>query len=201
MLGVFDKYFSGSFLGAHISFAANRVSSVGVKFGNPAVAVAETETDAVQFQTNELSHFKYGCALCNSPECDLYQWRAYEIFFIIIMILAFSGLSFAAKPVKLSMELTLNGKPSHPTVITNFGEIATVSMVDDGGNGYQITILPTEFSSEGKLAVKLEMELSKVENKVFTKVSTPKIITLVGEEAKITQSGKNSFELSVTPTL
>jgi hypothetical protein len=124
-----------------------------------------------------------------------------KIFFIIIMILAFSGLSFAAKLVKLSMELTLNGKPSHPTVITNFGEIATVSMVDDGGNGYQITILPTEFSSEGKLAVKLEMELSKVENKVFTKVSTPKIITLVGEEAKITQSGKNSFELSVTPTL
>jgi hypothetical protein len=54
MLGVFDKYFSGSFLGAHIPFAANRVSSVGVKFGNPAVAVAETETDVVQLTENSI---------------------------------------------------------------------------------------------------------------------------------------------------
>jgi hypothetical protein len=120
---------------------------------------------------------------------------------IASIALLFASVSFAAKPVKLDMNLTLNGKTSHPKVVTNLGEAATISMVEKNGNGYEMTVLPIEIESQGKQAVKLEFKVSKIENNQKTEVSQPRVIAVFGEQARITQSGKDSFDLSVVPTL
>ena len=122
------------------------------------------------------------------------------------VILFFSSFVFAANTqkagrVKLDMTLTLNGHVSTPKVITLFDEAASIEQRENNGNGYRISVLSQAITTEGHKAVRLDMEVYKIEKNVETLVNAPRIVTLYGEKAEIRQKDSDELILAVTPTL
>lgn len=115
-----------------------------------------------------------------------------------------ASTALASQAVQLKMNLELNGKKSSPIIVTNFDQEAKISSHDDGGNGYEISIMPKHVKNddpEAKPAVELSMKIFEVVNHKSKLVSSPKVISLLGEEASLEQmSGDNKVRLSIVTT-
>jgi hypothetical protein len=61
-----------------------------------------------------------------------------KIFRLVLLLT--SHIAFASNTAKLDMKLTLNGKTATPSVVTQYGQAATVSQKDESGQGYEILV-------------------------------------------------------------
>jgi hypothetical protein len=123
--------------------------------------------------------------------------------FGLILLLA-GPLAFASNTVKLDMKLTLNGKTENPSVITRYGQAATISQKDESGQGYEILVTPQiqkKSASKKQQSVNLDFSISEIKDNVKKMVSAPKITVLLGDTATITQGDPSAenLKLEVTP--
>ena len=120
---------------------------------------------------------------------------------LLLSILFQSSFASAAQPVTLNMDLTLNGETSHPRVTVNAGENATVFHKSKTGESYEISILPTATTLNGKTAMDMQFTISSLDQNGNKKlISAPRTIQLTGTEWKMTETAKNdSITLKIRP--
>ena len=124
--------------------------------------------------------------------------------YLVILTLLLAGNSFASDSVKLDMTLTMNGRISQPKVVVNYGKAATLVQKDAAGNGYEISVTPTEASMPGQTgkAIRMNFVISELKSNQKKVVSSPVVTSFMGHSATVGKKdpqGNVVFNLEILP--
>src|SRR3954471_10896018 len=112
---------------------------------------------------------------------------------LIIYITAFFSMNMwgAVGKVQIDMSVVLDGKKTDSSVITFFGKEASISDVNQFGEGMEISVMPEIANSKIKTAKAIQMTfaISKIHQHIKTPLSKPKAIALLGQPVTITEKG------------
>lgn len=125
-------------------------------------------------------------------------------FTTFIFFLVGSSAMASTNGYDIKMELSMNGKyVASPRVITKVGETASITQ-DSNGEKVFVEVNATEKPTNNKQAILMKFVVGTIsatgEKKI---VSTPQIITVENQKAKITvgtPQGQEAFSLSVIAT-
>ncbi len=125
--------------------------------------------------------------------------------FLLSLLVLFGLNCFAATKdiVTIDMALKIDGKlVSKPNVKVLFGQTATVEQTTNTGDRTFIEVLPTR---NAKNEVVMKFKVGKIVSGKREILSTHQIITLLDQQAEVTQEAKQgssqSISLEVTPHL
>ncbi len=123
---------------------------------------------------------------------------------LFLILIAQSSLA----AVKLDMTLKINNQlVSQPIILTEFEKVATITQESsDSKEGIEITVTAHRVEKKDPQAtdaVKLDIIISRIKGDIKTVLSKPQIITLIGKEARVTQTNGDgsNLEFTVVPTL
>lgn len=107
----------------------------------------------------------------------------------------------AAPTLTIAMQLEIEGRPAmHSSAIVQLGQSASITQKTEGQTGYKIVVVPTRGATGAQ--VKMAFEVFELQGATEKLLSSPRILTVVGDKARVEQKGENgnSFALTVTPT-
>jgi hypothetical protein len=108
--------------------------------------------------------------------------------------------------VKLNFSVTNGNTTAHPQITTNFGMPVSISYPIKGStDSLELVAVPllTPAKGESPAFVTLEMELSRLSEGQRTLLAQPKVTTLFGEKASISQQSEQNelIEIAIVPSL
>ena len=119
----------------------------------------------------------------------------------LFLVTSVPTMALAAQTVKLDMRLELNGRlVSHPRVNLMIGKKGTIVQGVNAISSYAIEITPRW---RGKDKVQLSFIVKQTLRGKTTLLSTPRVVTLIGQTAMLEQRNREMprLRLVVTPTL
>ena len=126
-------------------------------------------------------------------------------YFLSLLLILFTSIAIASENATLILDVSvhIDGElVSQPRFLSAAGQTASIESVGKDGHGYSITVTPTLKDDN---QVHMKFEVATLHNDKKTIVSTPQLITLVGQSAEITQVSKDdpkrTMSLTVIPTL
>ena len=127
-----------------------------------------------------------------------------RMFLPLCVFLASTPVAAAdVEALKLDLQLRIDGElVSQPTIITPSGQKASIESVSEHGRGVFIEVTPI-LQDAGQ--VHMAFSVASVKQGKKTLLSEPRIVTLLGREARIMQESAEqatkSMSLTVTPSL
>ena len=128
----------------------------------------------------------------------------YLLSVALIFSSLFFSLAFAA--VRLDLTLKLEDKVSKITMLSRLNEAAVVTEIDEKTlEGFELLARPEwngMLSPEGKKALKISFELSKIANNKKTLIASPEFLGYPGQKMEISThvEGEKEIRLSLVPT-
>jgi len=121
----------------------------------------------------------------------------------LFLLLSSTGFATEDRIVVLEVKLSIDGRlVSQPKILSVSGETATIESKCEEGNGIFIEVTPTV---QGENQVHMSFVIAQVYNGTKTVLSEPRIVSLLGHSAELTQGSKDNSQqtmsLAVTPTL
>ncbi len=116
---------------------------------------------------------------------------------VFVFVLFSSVLSFADVPVKLDIRLDIDGVLiSHPTATLKFGEKGSITQYSkDGASSYIIEVTPIRKSRN---EVQMSFAIKKSSQGQTVLLSSPRIVSLFGQVARVEQKSDNSSVMKLT---
>jgi hypothetical protein len=105
----------------------------------------------------------------------------------------FASPALALPNVSLEIALTVNGRTVKPLITTPYGKAATVKQINEEGDGVEVTVTPrtVQAAKGAKPSIEMRFVISEVKKHQRKRLSRPRVITVAGQPAILTENSPN----------